>query len=108
MNRNAFCDGVIRREFLRLGLAGLFGSSLSLPQLLRAESAAKAAKDRGVSVIYVFLKGGLSTIDTLDLKPDAPAEFRGEFDPAPTCVPGVSICSLLPKLGQQLDKATLL
>jgi len=103
-----FCDGVIRRDFLRLGLAGLFGSSLSLPQLLRAEAAGKAANDRGVSVIYVFLKGGLSTIDTLDMKPEAPAEFRGEFDPAPTCVPGVSICSLLPKLAQQLDKASLL
>src|SRR5262245_64016045 len=95
---NRFCDGVIRRDFLRLGLAGLFGSSLSLPQLLRAESAGRAAKDRGVSVIYVFLKGGLSTIHTLDLKPDAPADFRGDFAPAATCVSGVQICSLLPKL----------
>ncbi len=108
MTKNSFCDGLVRRDFLRLGLAGLFGSSLSLPRLLQAEAAAKAANDRGVSVIYVFLKGGLSTIDTLDMKPDAPAEFRGEFDPAATCVPGVQICSLLPKLARQLDKAALL
>jgi Protein of unknown function (DUF1501) len=109
MTHSTFCDGIVRRDFVRLGLTGLFGSSLSLPRLLRAEAAAgQAAKDRGVSVIYVFLKGGLSTIDTLDMKPGAPAEFRGEFDPAPTNVPGVQICDLLPKLAGQLDKAALL
>jgi hypothetical protein len=105
----AYCDGVVRRDFLRLGLAGLFGSSLSLPRLLQAEAAAgRAASDKGVSVIYVFLKGGLSTIDTLDMKPDAPAEFRGEFDPVPTSVPGVQIASLLPQLARQMDKVALL
>jgi uncharacterized protein (DUF1501 family) len=110
MNDPRFCDGVARRDFLRLGLTGLFGTSLALPRLLEAESApaGKTAKDRGISVIFVFLKGGLSTIDTLDMKPDAPAEFRGEFDPAPTNVPGVQICNLLPKLAQQMDKAALL
>src|SRR5262245_3313107 len=107
--KRSYCDGVERRDFVRLGLAGLFGASLSLPRLLKAEAAAgQAAKDRGVSVIYVFLKGGMSTIDTLDMKPHAPAEFRGEFDPGPTSVPGVQICSLLPKLAGQLDKAALL
>ncbi|MCI0358971.1 MAG: DUF1501 domain-containing protein [Planctomycetaceae bacterium] len=109
MTHSTFCDGIVRRDFVRLGLTGLFGASLSLPRLLKAEAAAgQAAKDRGVSVIYVFLKGGLSTIDTLDMKPGAPAEFRGEFDPAPTSVPGLQICDLLPKLAGQLDKAALL
>ena len=108
MNKPTFCDGVPRRDFLRLGLAGLFGSSLPLARLLAAESKASRSNDRGLSVIYVFLKGGLSTIDTLDMKPNAPAEFRGEFDPAPTNVPGLQICDLLPKLAQQMDKATLL
>ena len=105
---SAFCDGIERRDFVRLGLTGLFGASLPLARLLQAEEAAQAAKDRGVSVIYLFLKGGLSTIDTLDLKPNAPAEFRGEFDPASTNVPGVQICDLLPKLAAQMDKAALL
>src|SRR5688572_20703166 len=107
MSKTPFCDGPARRDFLRLGLAGLFGSSLSLPQLLRAEAnrPGKPVKDRGVSVIYVFLKGGLSTIDTWDMKPNAPAEFRGEFDPAPTNVPGIQICDLMPKLARQMDKA---
>src|SRR5687768_6947129 len=100
MTRPTFCDGVERRDFLRLGLAGLFGSSLSLPGMLKAEATASRSKDRGINVIYVFLKGGLSTIDTLDMKPAAPAEFRGEFDPAPTNVPGLSICDQLPKLAQ--------
>jgi hypothetical protein len=109
MNRRIFCDGVERRDFLRLGLSGLFGSSLALPRLLQAEAiAGQEAKDRGISVIYVFLKGGLSTIDTLDMKPHAPAEFRGEFDPAATRVPGVQICDQLPKLAGQLDNAALL
>jgi hypothetical protein len=105
-----YCDGLQRRDFVRLGLAGLFGSSLSLPQLLQAEAtpAGKAIKDRGLSVIYVFLKGGLATIDTLDMKPNAPAEFRGEFDPGPTNVPGIQICNLLPNLAQQMDKFALL
>jgi Protein of unknown function (DUF1501) len=108
MQSSFFCDGLARRDFVRLGLTGLFGASLSLPRLLQAEAAGQAAHDRGVSAIYVFLKGGLSTIDTLDLKPGAAAEFRGEFDPAPTAVPGVQICEHLPKLAGQLDKAALL
>jgi uncharacterized protein (DUF1501 family) len=110
MTDQRFCDGVVRRDFLRLGVAGLFGSSLSLPGLLRAEAtpAGKPAKDKGVSVIYVFLKGGLSTIDTLDMKPTAPAEFRGEFNPAGTNVPGTQICDQLPNLAQQMDKVALL
>src|SRR4051812_39085035 len=100
-----FCDGVTRRDALRVGSAALFGSALGLPQLLRAEEDAKGHKD--VSLIFVFLHGGLSTIDTLDMKPDAPAEFRGEFNPVKTKVPGMDMCDLLPKLGQQADKVSL-
>ena len=100
-----FCDGVTRRDALRIGTAALFGSALGLPQLLRAADSAKSSKD--VSLIFVFLHGGLSTIDTLDLKPDAPVEFRGEFKPVPTKVPGMDLCELLPKLGQQADRFSL-
>ena len=100
-----FCDGVTRRDALRVGTATLFGSAFGLPELLRAAGAAKPDKD--VSLIFVFLHGGLSTIDTLDMKPDAPAEFRGEFHPTKTCVPGVEMCDLLPKMGRQADKFSL-
>jgi len=98
-----FCDGIARRDFIRMGAAGLFG--LSLPRLLQAEPAA-AAKD--TSLIFVFLHGGLSTIDTFDLKPDAPAEFRGEFKPIASNVPGISVGELIPRVSQQMDKFSLI
>ena len=100
-----FCDGVTRRDAIRLGTASLFGSALGLPRFLQAEE--KAAKHKDVSLIFVFLHGGLATIDTLDMKPDAPAEFRGEFNPVKTKVPGMDLADLLPKLGQQADKFSL-
>jgi len=102
---NTFCDGLNRRDALRVGTASLFGSALGLPQLLRAEGAAKRKKD--VSVIFVFLHGGQSHLDTFDLKPDAPAEFRGEFNPMQTKVPGLIMCDLLPRVATQLDKFSL-
>ncbi len=101
----AFCDGVSRRDAFRVGSAALFGSTVGLPQLLRAADGGTSSRD--TSLIFVFLHGGLSTIDTLDLKPDAPAEFRGEFSPARTKVPGMDLCDLLPKMGQQADRFSL-
>jgi len=96
-----FCDGQSRRDVLRLGVAGLFGSAWTLPRLL----AAKPTRD--VSLIYLFLHGGLSTIDTFDMKPDAPAEFRGEFKPAATAIPGVQFCDLLPRVAGQAKRFSL-
>ena len=66
----SFCDGLARRDLLRVGVAGFFGAGLSLERLLAAESQ-PSTRDTGASVILVFLKGGLSTIDTFDLKPQA-------------------------------------
>jgi uncharacterized protein (DUF1501 family) len=105
-----FCDGVARRDFLRLGAASVFGLGLTLPELLarQARAAAESKPTRDVSLIYLFLKGGLSTIDTWDLKPDAPAEFRGEFRPIDTIVPGIRIGEHLPRLAKQTDKFALL
>ncbi|HEY1065717.1 MAG TPA: DUF1501 domain-containing protein, partial [Pirellulales bacterium] len=105
-NAFSYCDGVRRRDVLRIGAASLFGFGLGLPELLRAEQAAGRGND--LSVIYLFLQGGLSTIDTLDLKPDAPAEIRGEFRPIDTNVPGVSICEHLPLMARQMDKMALI
>lgn len=110
MNRQSFCDGLVRRDFLRLGTASLFGLGFDLPSLLarQARAAAEGRSTRDVSLIYLFLHGGLSTIDTLDLKPDAPAEFRGEFKPIGTRVPGIQIGEHLPKLAGHMDKAALI
>lgn len=101
---NRFCDGLIRRDFLHLGSAALFGLGLSTAQLLRA---ANKARSRDVSVIYIYLKGGLSTIDTWDMKPAAPSEFRGEFNPIKTKVPGIEICEHLPMMAKVMDKVSL-
>ncbi|HLQ45485.1 MAG TPA: DUF1501 domain-containing protein, partial [Planctomycetaceae bacterium] len=110
-----FCDGVCRRDLLKVGCAGMLTGSLSLPQLLglRASAAdlSAAARDKAkddVSLIILFLKGGLATIDTLDLKPDAPPEFRGEFNPINTTVPGMQICEHLPLLAKQAQHFALL
>ena len=99
-----FCDGLNRRDAIRVGTASLFGSALGLPRLLQAED---KIKHKDVSLIFVFLHGGLATIDTLDMKPDAPVEFRGDFKPTKSKVPGMDLCDLLPKLGQQADKFSL-
>jgi uncharacterized protein (DUF1501 family) len=103
-NRTTFCDGLHRRDALRLGVAGVFGLGLTLPKLLAAE---QGKPTRDVSLIYLFLHGGLSTIDTWDLKPGAPAEFRGEFKPVATNVSGVQLCEHLPRLAKQMDKFSL-
>src|SRR5207249_5204107 len=104
-----FCDGLSRRDFLHLGSAGLFGMGLTLPGILegQARAAVQGRSPRDVSLIFLFLHGGLSTIDTWDLKPDAPAEFRGEFRPIATNVPGVRIGEHLPRMSRQMDKVAL-
>lgn len=101
-----YCDGIARRDLLRFGLAGFFGAGMGLPTLLAAE--AKSPAPRDVSLIYLFLKGGLSTIDTWDLKPDAPKEFRGEFNPIATNLPGVQVGEHIPRLAKSLDKLALI
>ena len=90
-----------RRDLLKLGIggltAGLFGESL-----IRAVSAdALRPADNPRSVIYIFLSGGLSQLDSFDLKPDAPADIRGEFRPIATRTPGIHICEHLPMLAQR-------
>jgi uncharacterized protein (DUF1501 family) len=101
-----FCDGFTRRDCLRLGTAAAFGLPFTTPHLLRAEEKAKAKRD--VSLIFVFLHGGMSTIDTLDLKPDAAAEFRGPFNPIHTTRTGLQVCEHLPKLAAVADKFSLI
>src|SRR6185503_20176124 len=103
--QSRFCDGVSRRNFLKIGALGLGG--LSLPQLLQAE-ASSGTRHSHKAVIMVFLPGGPSHQDMFDLKMDAPAEVRGEFKPIKTNVSGVEICEHLPQLARLADKYTLI
>jgi hypothetical protein len=95
------CDGVARRDFLKIGALGLGGWTLA--DLLRAEAEA-AARASGKSLINIFLRGGPPHIDMFDMKPHAPAEVRGEFSPIPTNVPGLDVCELMPRLAAIADK----
>ncbi len=94
-----------RRGFLRVGTAGVFGATL--PNILNADATVAATKGNGFgrakSVLFVLLSGGPSQLDTLDPKPNAPAEVRGEFSAIQTAVPGISVCEHLPKLAQQMQ-----
>ena len=91
-NETRLCDGITRRELLRVGGLSLFGG-MTLPRLLQA-SAAPSPTRRGPakSVILFNLLGGPSHMDMFDMKPDAPREIRGEFEPIRTSLPGLDIC----------------
>ena len=111
----ATCEGVSRRDFLQVGSLGLMGMQLS--QVLALQEAAKASVPKfagaqgfgaAKSVIVLFLQGGPSHIDIWDPKPDAPSNVRGEFKPIKTKVPGIELSETMPKLGQAIDKATLI
>jgi hypothetical protein len=103
--KHQLCDGVSRRNFLRIGALGAAG--LTLPQLLALESGAGIRTSRK-SVILIYLVGGPPHQDLFDLKPDAPSEVSGPWRPIPTNVTGVQICELLPMLARRMDKLTLI
>jgi len=96
----ALCDGISRRDLLRVGALGMGG--LSLPQLLRAEQA--AGKSSPKSVIMIYMVGAPPHQDMYDLKTEAPTEIRGEFQPIRTNVPGINICEHMPRLARIMDK----
>ena len=98
--------GLDRRGFLRLGAAGVVGSAIPWPIGLSGEavSSNQVGKGKAKSVLIVMLSGGPSQLDTLDPKPDAPAEVRGEFNTIGTTIPGVAVCEHLPKLARQTDR----
>ena len=102
------CEGISRRDLLRVGGIGLFG--LSLPALLRAEARAAelGTPSKEVNVILIWLDGGPSHIDMFDPKPEAPAEIRGEFGAVETNVKGIRLSDQLPKLAKQMDKFSIL
>src|SRR5688572_9706261 len=95
-----------RRSLLQAGGLGLFG--LTLPQLLAAAETPKIKPGKAKAVILLFMWGGPAHQDTWDLKPDAPAEIRGQFKPIATNVPGIQISEHFPKLAQQCDKLAII
>jgi hypothetical protein len=100
------CDGLPRREFLKVGAPGVAG--LTLADLLRLRASAAPGSTRHKAIIMVYLDGWPSHVDMYDLKPDAPVEYRGEFRPIRTNVPGLDICELLPRQAQIADKLAII
>ena len=95
------CDGVARRDFLRVGALGR--GTVALPQLLEAEALAGIGKSHK-AVIMIYLVGAPPHQDMFDLKTNAPSEVRGPFRPIKTKVPGIEICEHLPRLARIMDK----
>lgn len=103
-NRHSrLCNGVSRRNFIRVGALAPLG--LALPQLMAAEAGSRPT--RAKSVILIFLGGGLSHHDSFDMKPEAVEQIRGKYNSIATKVAGLNICELLPKTAQVMHKLTL-
>src|SRR5947207_15321050 len=99
-----FCDGLTRRDFLRVGGLAV-GAGLSELALLGPTGAAGGPGER--ACIQLFLVGGPGQLDTWDLKPDAPDTIRGPFRPIPTTVPGLDICEHFPRMARLADRFAL-
>jgi hypothetical protein len=103
---NSASGRISRRGFLTVGTLGIGGLTLGQLLQLRAQGAVRTRSPK--AVIMVYLHGGPSHIDTFDMKPNAPVEFRGEFRPIATKVPGLQICELLPRLATVADQYSVI
>ncbi|MSQ96395.1 MAG: DUF1501 domain-containing protein [Gemmataceae bacterium] len=107
-SKQRFCDGLTRRNFLSIGA---FGAGLALSDMLRQKAVATSAAARPTapkSAIMIYLPGGPSHMDMYDLKPNAPMEYRGEFRPIATNVPGIQICEHMPRQARMFDKLAVI
>lgn len=108
----SFCDGFTRRRFLEVGSLGVLG--LSLADLLRKPALAADAAGRmsryssARSVILIWQHGGPSQLDTFDMKPEAPAEVRGPYQPIASTLPGLDVCELCPEQAKVMDRCTVI
>ena len=105
--------GINRRELLQIGYSGVLGVGLSSwvaqdTSAVESNRAGAGAPRRPKSIVLIFLTGAASHHDTFDMKPDAPAEIRGEFQPITTSVPGIGICEHLPRLAARAHKYALI
>ena len=107
--RSTTCNGLTRRDFLRVGGLGLVGLSLADALRLEAHSEEKShgKQPRAKSIVLVYLGGGLSHHDSFDMKLEAPEEIRGKYGSIGSKVSGLRVCELLPKMSQTMDKLTL-
>lgn len=106
----ALCDGISRRRFLSVG--SLVSCGLTLPKLLSANEskptkASTSTFGRAKRCLMIYMWGGPSHIDTLDMKPHAPLEYRGEFAPIASNVPGLFVCEHMPHMARQMDKLAI-
>lgn len=107
--RNRRCDGVTRRDFVHLGSLTALGLGLAdLLHLRNSATANELVPHVARSCILIWLDGGPSHLETFDLKPDAPSEVRGPFQPISTAVPGTQICELLPRTARVLDRVAII
>src|SRR5205814_4126358 len=111
-SRKRLCDGTTRRDFLQVGALGALG--LGLDAFFHLQDAQAARPDppsssfgRAKNVILLYLFGGPSHLETLDMKPDAAAEVRGAFKPIRSRLPGCDVCEHLPHLAQVMDRVTV-
>ena len=105
---NRYCDGVSRRSFVQLGVAGM--ATLGLSDVLKAKAATTQSgttSDKDVSAILIWLDGGPGHLDMYDLKPEAPAEIRGIWNPIRTNVAGFDVTELFPRQAQVADKFSI-
>src|SRR5437868_622208 len=111
-NRDRVCPGPLsRRSFLRVGALGVGGLSMSdvfRHRAMAATSAKTPQAEPDTSVFFIWLPGGPPHMETYDMKPDAPADYRGDFRPIKTVVPGLDVCELLPRHAKIADKFTLI
>jgi hypothetical protein len=103
-----YCDGLSRRHFLQIGVAGIASAPLSTVLRARAEASATPGGGKDTSVILLWLDGGPGHMDTYDMKPDAPPEYRGIWRPTSTNVPGIEISELFPLQAKVADKFSLI
>src|SRR5688572_15686634 len=101
------CDGITRRETLKIGALSALGG-FGLPQFLAAREAGAVGLGKAKSVINIFLLGGAATQDMYDLKPNAPVETRSQFKPIETSVPGLQVCEHLPQVAKLMHKVAVI
>lgn len=105
-SRRLLCDGLSRRDFLRIGALGGLTTIPAVAAAAGRESFPGFGKAK--SVLFLFLYGGASQLETFDVKPDAPAEVRGQLKTIPTRIPGYRVCEGLPRIAATIDRCTVL
>lgn len=103
-----YCDGYSRRSFVQIGATGLFSAGLANILAARSAGAEQQLSPRDTSVILLWLDGGPGHMDTYDLKPEAPAEYRGIWKPIATNVPGMEVTELFPLQAKIADRFSVI